>query len=307
MWLFKHKYREDGELLEQHKARLVVNGKSQQVGIDCDETFSPVVKLATIRTVLSIAMGRDWPIHQLDVKNAFLHGVLKETVYMHQPPGFVNPNFPSYVCRLRKSLYGLKQAPRAWYQSFANYLLQIGFSDIISLLKSKFSMADLGQLSFYLGISVNRTRDNMFLSQSKYAEKIVHRAKMDNCKPVVASVETKSKLGALDGHLVSDPSLYRNLAGALQYVTFTRPAIAYAVQQICLFMHDQREPHFNALKRIIRYIRGTMDHGLHLYRSAPTRLVSYTDADWGGCPDTRRSTSGYCVYLGDNLVSWYEK
>ena len=110
MWLFKHKYRENGDL-ERHKARLVVNGKSQQVGVDCDETFNPVVKSATIRTVLSIAMGRDWPIHQLDVKNAFLHGDLKETVFMHQPPGFVDPNAPTYVCRLRKSLYGKTGSP----------------------------------------------------------------------------------------------------------------------------------------------------------------------------------------------------
>ncbi|XP_021749057.1 uncharacterized protein LOC110714815 [Chenopodium quinoa] len=101
---------------------------------------------------------------------------------------------------------------------------------------------------------------------------------MDNCKPV----ETKSKLGALDRQSVSDNSLYMSLAGALQYLTFTRSDIVYVILQICLFMHDPRELHFNALKRIIRYIRGTMDHGLHLYRSAPTILVSYTDADWGG-------------------------
>lgn len=333
MWLFKHKYRENGDL-ERHKARLVVNGKSQQVGVDCDETFSPVVKPATIRTVLSIAMGRDWPIHQLDVKNAFLHGDLKETVFMHQPPGFVNPHAPTHVCRLRKSLYGLKQAPRAWYQRFANYLLRIGFvcsksdnslfilrhgantaylllyvddivltasseqlkCDIIALLKSEFSMTDLGKLSYFLGISVTRTKESMFLCQSKYAEEIIHRAKMDSCKPVATPVDTKSKLGAHDGEPMTDPSLYRSLAGALQYLTFTRPGIAYVVQQVCLFMHAPREPHFNALKRIIRYIKGTSDHGLHLYRSAPTRLISYTDADWAGCPDTRRSTSGYCVY-----------
>ena len=96
MWLFKHKYRENGDL-ERHKARLVVNGKSQQVDVDCDETFSPVVKPATIRTILSIAMSKNWPIHQLDVKNAFLQGDLKETVYMHQPPGFVNPSAPTFV------------------------------------------------------------------------------------------------------------------------------------------------------------------------------------------------------------------
>ncbi|XP_021768142.1 uncharacterized protein LOC110732499 [Chenopodium quinoa] len=343
MWLFKHKYRENGDL-ERHKERLVVNGKSQQVGVDCDETFSPVVKPATIRIVLSIAMGRDWPIHQLEIKNAFLHGDLQETVFMHQPPGFINLNAPTYVCRLRKSLYGLKQAPRAWYQRFANYLLQIGFvciksdnslfilrhganvaylllyvddivltassikCDIIALLKSEFSMYDSGKLSYFLGISVTLTKDSMILCQSKYEEEIIHKAKMDSCKPVVTPVDIKLKLRPHDGEPMKDPSLYRSLAGALQYLTFTRLDIAYVVQQVCLFMHAPTEPHYNALKRIIRYIKGTSDHGLHLYRSAPTSLISYTYAYWGGCPDiTRRSTSGYCVYLGDNLVSWSVK
>ncbi|KAK4372470.1 hypothetical protein RND71_007854 [Anisodus tanguticus] len=120
-------------------------------------------------------------------------------------------------------------------------------------------------------------------------------------------VDTKSKLSVVDGSPVSDLTLYKSLAGALQYLTFTRPDIAYVVQQVCLFMHAPKEPYFTALKRIIRYIKGTLDHGLHLYPSAPTRLLSYTDADLAGCPDTRRSTSGYCVFLGDNLISWYAK
>ncbi|KAJ0478268.1 putative RNA-directed DNA polymerase [Helianthus annuus] len=126
MWLFRHKFQSDGSL-ERYKARLVVNGKSQTVGIDCEDTFSPVVKPSTIRTVLSLAVSRSWPIHQLDVKNAFLHGDLKETVYMHQPPCFVNKDFPDYVCRLKKSLYGLKQAPRAWYHRFASFVISQGF------------------------------------------------------------------------------------------------------------------------------------------------------------------------------------
>ncbi|XP_021766691.1 uncharacterized protein LOC110731169 [Chenopodium quinoa] len=131
---------------------------------------------------------------------------------------------------------------------------------------------------------------------------------MDNCKPIVTHVDTKSKLSAHDGEPMQDPSLiYRSLAGALQYLTFTEPDIVYVVQQVCLFMHAPREPHFNALNRIIRYIKGTFDHGLHLYRPTPTSLTSFTDVDWVGCPDIRRSTSGYCVYLGDNLVSWSAK
>ncbi|KAJ9545524.1 hypothetical protein OSB04_025231 [Centaurea solstitialis] len=343
-WLFRHKFRADGTL-ERYKARLVVNGKTQQVGIDCEETFSPVVKPATIRTVLSLAMGRKWDIHQLDVKNAFLHGHLQETVYMHQPPGFFNTRLPDHVCKLRKSLYGLNQAPRAWYQRFANYLLTIGFvcsksdtslfvynqgddiaylllyvddivitasstalkESIIAALKREFDMTDLGPLSYFLGIAVTRNANSMFLSQRKYIDEIIKRANMETCKPVNTPVDTHSKLSIHTGEPVDDPSLYRSLAGALQYLTITRPDIAYAVQQICLFMHAPKLPHFNALKRIIRYLKGTHDHGLTLYSSASTQLVTYTDADWGGCPDTRRSTSGYCIFLGDNLVSWSAK
>jgi hypothetical protein len=127
MWLFRHKYLADGTL-SRYRARLVANGSNQIEGVDVDETFSPVVKPGTIRTVLSLAISRHWPVHQLDVKNAFLHGDLAETVYMYQPPGFRDPVPPDYVCLLQRSLYGLKQALRAWFQRFANYITNVGFS-----------------------------------------------------------------------------------------------------------------------------------------------------------------------------------
>ncbi|GJQ99103.1 ribonuclease H-like domain-containing protein [Tanacetum coccineum] len=343
LWLFRHKHNADGSL-NRYKARLVANGSTQIVGIDVDETFSPVVKPATIRTVLSLAISRHWPVHQLDVKNAFLHGSLSETVYMHQPPGFRDPRHPDHVCLLQRSLYGLKQAPRAWFQRFAAYAARVGFlhsrcdsslfiyrqgSDtaylllyvddivltasstallqrIIASLHAEFSMTDLGPLNYFLGVSVTRNTSGMFLSQQKYATEVLERAGMLTCNPCRTPVDTDSKLAAA-GDPVSDPTLYRRLAGALQYLTFTRPDISYAVQQVCLFMHDPREPHFSALKRILRYVRGTLTSGLQLYSSTTSSLVAYSDADWAGCPTTRRSTSGYCVFLGNNLLSWSSK
>ncbi|KAF9660817.1 hypothetical protein SADUNF_Sadunf19G0003100 [Salix dunnii] len=168
-------------------------------------------------------------------------------------------------------------------------------------------MKDLGPISYFLGISVTRHSGGLFLSQKKYAEEIIERAGMPSSKPSPTPVDTKAKLSISSGNPYHDPTEYRSLAGALQYLTFTRPGISYAVQQICLFMHDPRTQHISALKHIIRYIQGTLDLGLHLYPSSDHTLTSYTDADWGGCPDTRRSTSGYCVYLGDNLLSWSAK
>ncbi|GJZ97987.1 ribonuclease H-like domain-containing protein [Tanacetum coccineum] len=177
---------------------------------------------------------------------------------------------------------------------------------IITSLHAEFSMTDLGSLNYFLGIFVTRNASGMFLSQQKYATEVLDRAGMLNCKPCRTPVDTDSKLSA-DGAPISDSTLYRSLAGALQYLTFTRPDISYAVQQVCLFMHDPREPHLSALKRILRYVRGTLSYGLQLYSSTTSSLVAYSDADWAGCPTTRRSTSGYCVFLGNNLLSWSSK
>ncbi|KAI3764159.1 hypothetical protein L2E82_14162 [Cichorium intybus] len=345
MWIFCHKTKADGSL-ERYKARLVCDGRSQKEGIDCGETFSPVVKPATIRTVLSIALSKEWQIHQLDVKNAFLHGHLHETVYMHQPPGFRDRTYPNHVCLLKKSLYGLKQAPRAWYQRFADYVSTLGFihskcdhslfvykkgvhtaflllyvddillitssptlrHEFMTLLAKEFAMKDLGPLNYFLGISVTRQPNSLFLSQQKYAHEILERAGMHSCHPSSTPVDSKPKLSSTDGTPLPDGGAqYRQLAGALQYLTFTRPDISYAVQQICMHMHAPRTSHLNALKRILRYIKGTINHGLLLTKSTSAKLLAYTDADWAGCPDTRRSTSGYCVYFGDNLISWSSK
>jgi len=168
-------------------------------------------------------------------------------------------------------------------------------------------MKDLGQLHHFLGVTVEPRPSGLLLYQRQYALDILERAGMTDCKPCSTPVDTQAKLSAALSDPVADPTAYRSLAGALQYLTFTRPDIAYAVQQVCLHMHDPCEPHLAALKRILCYIRGTLHLGLLLRPSSQSELTVYSDADWAGCPDTRKSTSGYAVFLGDNLVSWSSK
>ncbi|WVZ77788.1 hypothetical protein U9M48_025612, partial [Paspalum notatum var. saurae] len=165
---------------------------------------------------------------------------------------------------------------------------------IVTKLQNALAIKDLGPVHYFLGIQ-------------KYAEELLERANMSKCKPVSTPIDTSGKPAADDSPPVSDPMEYRSLAGGLQYLTMTRPDIAHAVQQICLHMHDPRHSHLALLKRTLRYVRGTSHLGLHLYSSSDTDIRAYSDADWAGCPDTRRSTSGFCVYLGDSLVSWSSK
>jgi hypothetical protein len=174
--------------------------------------------------------------------------------------------------------------------------------NFISSLQQEFAMKGLSH--HFVGVTVEPRQAGLLLHQRQY---ILERAGMTDCKPCSTLVDTQAKLFATLGDLVAYPTAYRSLAGALQYLTFTKPDLTYAVQQICLHMHDPRESHLAALKRLLRYVQGTVDFGLVLHRSPSAVLVVYTDADWAGCPDTRRSTSGYVVFLDDNLISWSSK
>nr|GEU58157.1 ribonuclease H-like domain-containing protein [Tanacetum cinerariifolium] len=252
MWLYKYKYNVDGSL-SQYKARLVANGRSQQQGIDCDETFSPVVKPATIRTVLSLVVSRQWPIHQLDVKNAFLYGYLTETVYMHQPPGFTNSAHSDYVCLLQKSLYGLKQPPELGFSDFPAMLFEpISITAKPTRLFPSFKRGQtwltyyyLGPLNYFLGISATRTTSDIFWSQTKYDTEILERAQMLNWNPCRTPIDTEKKLGP-EGSPVTDPTLYHSLAEALQtrcLVLVLRLNTANAVAETSWIRNLLRELH----------------------------------------------------------------
>ncbi|GKB50311.1 ribonuclease H-like domain-containing protein [Tanacetum coccineum] len=232
-------------------------------------TLSLDVKPATIRTVLILAVSRQWPIHQLDVKNAFLNDDLSEIVYMHQPPGFVDNRYPHHIMPHELDFIIVIAIPHC-----------LSIDKIIGPLNNNFDISadrtDLGALNYFLGISTDRTPTGLFLSQKKYALQLLQCAHMVTCNIYQTPVDTESKLGP-------------------------------EVQQICLYMHDLREPHLAALKGILRYVQGTLDLGLQLYASSIISLVGYTNADWAGCPSIRMSTSGYYVFLGDNLLSWSAK
>ena len=336
-WVFRIKKKSDGTI-DRYKARLVTKGFKKRYGIDYEDTFSPVVKAATIRLVLSIAVSRGWCLRQLDVQNAFLHGVLEEEVYMKQPPGFIDPDKPFHICKLDKSLYGLKQAPRAWYSRLSSKLHTLGFvpsksdtslfiynksntvifvliyvADIIvtsssnkavtALLKdlqSDFALKDLGDLHFFLGIEVKRNQEGgLHLSQEKYATDLLSKAGLQGCKPSPTPLSSSEQLSLAESVPLSpeDGTKYMSLVGALQYLTLTRPDISFEVNKVCQFLHAPTSTHWTAAKRILRYVKNTLSVGLTFTKANSTLISAFSDSDWAGCLDDRRSTGGFCGLL----------
>ena len=343
-WVFTIKYNSDGSI-ERYKARLVARGFTQTYGIDYQETFAPVAKSNTIRVLLSLASNLDWPLYQLDVKNAFLNGDLKEEVYMEIPPGFNEEYEAGKICKLKKALYGLKQSPRAWFDRFNRFVKSLGYTqaqsdhtlfvkhshnkvcilivyvdDIIitgddaveisqlkKVLATEFEIKDLGSLRYFLGMEIARTRNGIAVIQRKYVLDLLKETGLLGCKPVSTPIDPNIKLGNVKESKPVDKGRYQRLVGKLIYLSHTRPDICFAVGVVSQYMHSPFQEHYDAVLRILHYLKGCPGRGLFYGKNTSREVKIFTDADWAGSVNDRRSTSGYCSYVWGNLVTWKSK
>uniref|UniRef100_A0A7N2KXZ2 Retrovirus-related Pol polyprotein from transposon TNT 1-94 n=1 Tax=Quercus lobata TaxID=97700 RepID=A0A7N2KXZ2_QUELO len=280
---------------------------------------------------------------KMDVKNAFLNGDLSEEVYMQPPPGLsVESN---KVCHLRRALYGLKQALRAWFTKFSSTIFRLGYTaspydsalflrridkgtillllyvddmiitgddlsgiqELKDFLSQQFEMKDLGHLSYFLGLKITHSTDGLYITQAKYASDLLSQAGLTDSKTVDTPVELNTHLTPSGGKPLSNPSLYRRLIGSLVYLTVTRPDISYAVHQVSQYLSAPRSTHYAAVLRILRYLKGTLFHGIFYSAQSPLVLHAFSNTDWVGDPTDRRSTIGYCFLLGSSLISWRSK
>ncbi|GJS77774.1 putative ribonuclease H-like domain-containing protein [Tanacetum coccineum] len=316
-WIFKNKKDEIGIVI-RNKARLVAQGHTQEEGVDYDEVFAPVARIKAIRLFLAYASFMGFMIYQMDMKSDFLYGQIEEEVYVCQPLGFEDPDHPDKVYKVVKALYDLHQAPRAWCETLTNYLLGNGFhkgkidqtlfikkkkGDILlvqiyvdaiifgstkkelctefeKLMKDKFQMSSMGELTFFLGLQVQQKKDGIFIHQDKY--------------PLVK-----------DGDATDvDEHLYRSMIGSLMYLTTSRLDIMFAVCACARFQVTLKTSHLLAVKRIFRYLKGKLTSGLWYSRDSPFELDAYTDSDYARATQDKKSTIEGCQFLGNRLISW---
>ncbi|GJU14430.1 putative ribonuclease H-like domain-containing protein [Tanacetum coccineum] len=340
-WVYKNKKDERGIVIG-NKARLVAQGHTQEEGIDYDEVFAPVARIKAIRIFLAYASYMGFIVYQMDVKSAFLYGQIEEEVYVCQPPGFEDPDHPDKVYKVVKALYGLHQAPRAWYDTLATYLLSNGFQrgqidqtlfiksqkghillvqiyvdDIIfgstkkelcdefeKLMKDKFQMSSMGELTFFLGLQVQQRKKGIFISQDKYVHEILRKFNYTDVKSASTPTDLEKPLVKDADADDVDEHLYRSMIGSLMYLTASRPDIMFAVCACARFQVSPKTSHLLAVKRIFRYLKGKPSLGLWYSKDSPLELVAYTDSDYAGATLDRKSTTGGCQFLGNRLISW---
>jgi len=344
-WVFKTKLNENGDV-EKFKARLVAKGYAQRHGVDYTEVFAPVARFDTIRMILAMAAQSSWEVFQLDVKSAFLHGELKEEVFVQQPEGFTKKGEEEKVYRLRKALYGLKQAPRAWYSRIEAYFTREGFEKcpnehtlftkskegkilLVSLyvddliftgndksmfdefkksMMLEFNMSDLGKMKHFLGVEVKQCADGIFICQKRYAREVLARFDMESANAVKNPIVPGIRLSKNEGVVRVDETLFKQVVGSLMYLTVTRPDLMYGVSLISRFMSSPTMSHWLTAKRILRYLKGTTDFGI-LYKKGESRLslMAFIDSDYAGDLNDQRSTSGFVFMMGSGAVSWSSK
>ncbi|KAK8548035.1 hypothetical protein V6N12_060962 [Hibiscus sabdariffa] len=335
---------ESGNIV-RNKARLVVQGYTQEEGTDFDETYAPVAKMEVIRMLLAFSCHHEFKLFQMDVKSAFLNGFINEEVYVEQPPGFEDPNFPNHVFKLCKALYGLNQAPKAWYERLCTFLVEKGFNkekvdttlftkkkgkdilvvqiyvdDIIfgstnellcqefaKLMQGEFEMSMMRELSFFLGLQIKQRKDDIFINQAKYIKEKLKKFGLENVKPQATPMSSSTKLDKDEEGKCVDSKIYRSIIGSLLYLTASRPGIMFNVCLCARFQANPKESHLKAVKRIFRYLQDTHSLGLWYPRDSTFDLHAFSDADYGGCKIDRKSTSDTFQFLGNMLISWFSK
>jgi hypothetical protein len=291
---------------------------------------------------LAFLASQGFKLYQMDVKSAFLNGFIEEEVYVKQPPGFEHPKYPHRVYKLQKALYGLKQAPRAWYDRLRSFLLghgyvmgsadktlftlkhgndfllvQIYVDDIIfggsshalvakfaETMSREFEMSMMGELNFFLGLQIKQCKQGTFVHQTKYTKDLLKKFDMSDAKPLASPMATSIVLDLDEDGEEVDQREYRSMIGSLLYLTVTRPDIHFVVCLCARFQASPRHLHRQAVKRILRYLKHTLEFGLWFSASSSLSLRGFSDADFAGCRIDRKSTSGTCHFLGTSLVCW---
>ncbi|GJS43280.1 putative ribonuclease H-like domain-containing protein [Tanacetum coccineum] len=327
-WVFKNK-RDERSIVVKNKARLVAQGFRQEEGIDYDEVFAPVARIEAIRLFLAFASYMGFTVYQMDVKSAFLYGTIEEEVYVHQPPGFVDPAHPNKVYKVIKALYGLHQAPRAWYETLSSFLMENGFrrgtidktlfikknkSDIMLVqvyvddiifgstkksmctefedcMHKRFQMSSMGELTFFLGLQVKQQPDGIFISQDKYVADILKKFDFWSIRTATTPIESNKPLVKDEDGEDVDVHVYRSMIGSLMYLTASRPDIMFAVCACARFQVTPKASHLNAVKRIFRYLKHQPKLGLWYPRDSPFELEAFSDSDYGGASLDRKSTT----------------
>ncbi|KAK8956512.1 hypothetical protein KSP39_PZI000036 [Platanthera zijinensis] len=340
-WLYRIKVKEDGTV-DKYKARLVAKGYAQIHGRDYEETYSPVARMDTVRVILALAAHKGYQLHHMDVKSAFLNGIITENIFTEQPAGYVQEGEELKVCKLKRALYGLKQAPKAWNMTIDHYFITQGFyrskcdpslytkhtpeyqlliclyvddlliaSDSSEQIKNfkaqmhlKFEMSDLGLAQYFLGVQIKQSTSGIFISQYKYATEVLQKYQMEECNPSLTPMDTKTCLKKEEQEDSIDEERYRSLVGSLMYLTNSRPDLEYAVNQVAKYTNHPTKIHWLAIKRILRYVQGTKQLGIFYKREKIQELNGYADADWGSNVDDRKSTTGIIFRLGSNPVIW---